>query len=751
MNRVVPKLMPAPAWRSGSVRTNAARADPGMLRGTRAVWLPAAAVGIVFLGLILWQLAVPRLHYTGTNSVGVRSVVANLNVGQKLCVPDLNLPADTGQIQLALFGQNAHPEAAVSVIAKGHTTTSRVTWIPRPPSPVFTQATIPRTPSAPATVPATVCVAPLNGPIAVGGMIGLQSNQVPARLDGAPVGNRVAVAFLPPADSKRSLLGLLPDIFARAALFRPSVVGAWTYPVLLFALLPFAFAVSLLLLARSAVDRPLRLFRRTVRPGFAIALIAFVNAASWALITPAFNAPDEPSHFAYAQYLATTGHAPPHTDNTRPEYSTDQTLAMNAVNVYSQISLPETRPPWLASEQRAWEKLRDKTPHPADDGGGPTISSSPHQPAYYLLPAAAYQAVASQSPFSQLTTMRLVSALLGALVAFCAFGIVRELLPRQRVAAVAAGLLVAFHPMFGFISGAVNNDNGVNAAAALALYLLIRALRRAPSWRLGVGLGAALAIAPLMKETGYEIYPPVAVGLLGIAWRNRHRADLRKLGVYLAAGAAAFVTVAGVWSLLQPVFYPPVAGHSTAAGGISGPGALFLAKHYPTRFLVYLWELFLPRLSFMGAHFPPGWPFKAVYVIRGWAAFGWYVWEFPNWVYDVIIVAMGSVGLFALASAIRLRRAAIARGFELAVIALFPICTLVAVEAALFDPVDDRTAFAEQGRYIFPAITALAAIAIAGTFGLGRRWHVPLATVLVVAVMGMSYASQWLTLGSAFT
>ena len=38
---------------------------------------------------------------------------------------------------------------------------------------------------------------------------------------------------------------------------------------------------------------------------------------------------------------------------------------------------------------------------------------------------------------------------------------------------------------------------------------------------------------------------------------------------------------------------------------------------------------------------------------------------------------------------------------------------------------------AEQGRYIFPAIAALAAIAVGGTFGLGRRWHVPLATTLV--------------------
>ncbi len=722
------------------------------LRGTRAVWLPAAAVGTIFLGLIIWQLAVPRPYYTGTNSVGVRSVVANLNAGQKLCLPDLNLPAGTGRIQLGLFGHTSRSEATISVTASGHTTNSRAVWIPRPPSPVFAQAPIPRTPSSPATVPATVCVAPVNAPIAVGGMIGLQStNQAPAVVNGAPLGSRVSLAFLPPAGSERSVFESLGDIFARAALFRPGIIGAWTYPVLLFVLLPLIFGASLLLLARGAVDRPLRLFRRTVRPGFAIALIAFLNFGSWALITPAFNTPDEPQHFAYAQYLATTGHAPPHTDNTRPEYSTDQLFALDAVDVYSQISLPETRPPWLASEQRAWEQLQERTPHPADNGGGSTTSASPHQPGYYLLLAAAYQAVASQSPFSQLTVMRLVSALLGALVAFCAFGIVREVLPRQRAAAVAAGLLVAFQPMFGFMAGAVNNDNGVNAAAALSLYLLIRALRRTPTWRLGAGLGAVLAITPLMKETGYEIYPAVAVGLVGIVWRHRHRLDLRKLGVYLAASAVAFVAVNVCWSMLQPIFYPPVAGQSTAVGGIYAAGALSLAEQYPTRFLVYLWELFLPRLSFMGEHFPPGWPFKAVYVVRGWGAFGWYVWEFPDWVYKAIIDVMALVGLLALVTAIRSRSAALARGFELAVIALFPICTLVAVEASFFDPAAGRTAFAEQGRYIFPAIAALAAITVAGTFGLGRRWHVPFATVLVVAVMGMSYASQWLTLTSAFT
>jgi 4-amino-4-deoxy-L-arabinose transferase-like glycosyltransferase len=343
--------------------------------------------------------------------------------------------------------------------------------------------------------------------------------------------------------------------------------------------------------------------------------------------------------------------------------------------------------------------------------------------------------------------MRLVSALLGALVAVCAFGVVRELLPAQPVAAAAAGLLVAFQPMFGFISGAVNNDSGINAVAAFSLYLLIRGLRRGLTWRVALALGATLAVAPFMKETGYEIYPAAAVGVLGMLWRRHRASDLRAL----AALAGAFVTVQVGWSLLQPVFYPTVAGHSTGAGGIAATSALTTAEHMPGRFLVYLWELFAPRLPFMGSLFPPGWPFRAIYVVRGWGAFGWYTWIFPNWVYTVIVIAMSVVGVLALSATMRERVAAWARFFELAVIALFPICVLVAVEAAFFAPNGGRTVVAEQGRYIFPAIAALATIAVGGTYGLGRRWHVPLATILVVAMIGLSYAAQLLTLGSFFT
>ena len=44
--------------------------------------------------------------------------------------------------------------------------------------------------------------------------------------------------------------------------------------------------------------------RRIPRAALLCALIACLNAACWSIITPPFQVPDEPAHFAYVQQLA---------------------------------------------------------------------------------------------------------------------------------------------------------------------------------------------------------------------------------------------------------------------------------------------------------------------------------------------------------------------------------------------------------------------------------------------------------------
>jgi 4-amino-4-deoxy-L-arabinose transferase-like glycosyltransferase len=777
----------APRWVGGNATaatTEDARKDEGQGAGPRAVWLTVGIIGALFAVLIGWQMLKPRPFFTGTDSVGVGSIVANVAPGQELCVPGLELPAATGGVRLAVFSP-ASTVAAKVIVHVGGSVSSAVSSAPTVGSRANLQAVIPTTPTRPASRTATVCMAPLSGPLGVGGSGNLQygevrpeigpagflshpSGSIAAKSRAAAVTNppgRISVWFLPPHGEERSLLASLGTIFSRAALFRPGFVGPWTYPVLLFLVLPLTWILSLLALLRAAAGRELRLRGRRVRLGLIIGVIAFANAASWALITPAFNTPDEPDHFAYVQYLAETGHTPSKVSTAQAAFSTEQVLAMNAVDTYGVISNSEARPPWLKSDERSAAKLRVLIGvHPKNNGGGYTPAAASHDPPYYALGALAYLLVRGESVFTQLTAVRLVSALLGAIVAMCAFGIVRELVPRYRLAAVAAGLLVAYHPMFGFISAAVNDDSGVNAAAAVTLYMLVRSLRRGLHWPEALALGVALAVAPLMKETGFEIYPAAAVGIAGLLWRDL-RGRSRKpdgaagarpgiVGRLSAWGALAvgFVVPLVAWAVIKPhVLDVGPTGRPVAGNGFSATDSLSLAEHMPGRFLSYLWQLFLPPLSFMGRLFPPGWPFFQIYVERGWASFGWYTFDFTHWVYVVIVLAMGVVGALSLLAAWRYRRVAKRLGWELLTIVLFPLCTLVAVEAAFFTPTGGRVVVAEQGRYIFPAIGALAAIAIGGTFGLGRRWQVPLATGLVVAMVGLSYASQLLTLGSFYT
>jgi len=712
---------------------------PGEPGGARAVWLTAAAVGTVLAALLLWQLLLPRPYLAGSNSVGVRSVVATVRGGQTLCVPRLTIPPGAGGVRFAVFGD---PSASlrVSVETAGGARTARAVVRPagggRLNADGYFAGGLPAGPAA----GATACVTPLGGDVQVGGTGALQGDQVPARLGGAALPQRVSVWFLPPAGAKRSLLASLGDVFERAALFRPGIVGAWTYPLLLFLLLPLSWLLALWSMARAAAGR------RGRPPAWAtIALVAFVNAAAWALMTPAFNTPDEPDHFAYVQQLAETGKQLRQAPGPTPTFSTDLTLSLDAVRTYSQVGLADARPPWQRSDETHWERVRAAEPHPTDNGGGYAVAASSHAPLYYGLLAPAYLAAGRASTFSQLTAARLVSALLGAIAAVCAWGIVRELLPRRRLAALAAGLLLAFQPMLMFIAGGVNNDNGVNAAAAVTLYLLVRGLRRGPSWRSMIALGAAVVALPIMKGTGLELYPVVAVGLLGMLWRRHDRASLPAWG----ALAGTFVALRAAWAALGSAFHPAAAGGGASV--VATPGSsVELALHHPFRYLSYLWQYFLPRLPFMDDLFVQRWPAFNVYVTEGWASFGWVTVAFPRWVYAAIVLVMLAVALLAAAAVVRERTIARALGWELAVLVLAPICVIAAVEAAYLS-LTARSVLPEQGRYLFPAATALAAIAVGGTFGLGRRWHAPLATALVVAVIGFGYAARFVALAGFYT
>jgi Predicted membrane protein (DUF2142) len=705
-------------------------------------------VGGAVLAAFVLAIVVSLLHrtegYTGTNSVGVRSLVTDAPAGGRFCVGDFQVADGTGRVQLAVVWQGDRRPPLRYVLRAGQAVrrgSIPAATLPPPGNPVPLDLPVRELDVPGDSVPGRLCLTPSGGPLTLGGTAGIQADQQPPTLDGKPVPQRVALRMLRAEGDSPTRLSALPDAISRAALFRPGVVGSWLYPVLFLAVLPALWLVSLRLLATRAAGRGGSRSAAAV-----VAAVAVVNAAAWALITPAWLGPDEPDHFAYAQSVAERGETPDKQQTDAPAFSSRSVVALDATRTYSVVGLADARPPWLPADEAHFRSQLATNPGREDDGGGFLFATSSHLPGYYLLTVPAYAAVDSQSTFSELTAMRLVSALLAAVAALCAFLTVRELAPGRDWLAVAAGLLVAFQPMVSFMFGVVNNDAGVNAAAALLVFLLVRGLRRGLSVPLGIGLGATLALLPAMKATGAALYPAAIVGIAGMIWRRHRAADIPG---YAGLGVAA-AAVLGIRAAVVSALEGPTAVVAGGIGGATVSGTISRVFEEPNVFLSYTWQMFLPRLWFMNDLHVQKWPAFDVFIEGGWAAFGSLVVRFPHWVYLVIVaVSLVAAALCALA-VVRWRSQARGLGWELAVLIVAIAGVIGGVEAAYYTS-QPRPVPAEQGRYIFTAVVPLATIAVGAAMAFRERLAPLVATALAAAVIGLGYASQLLTLTGFFT
>ena len=96
----------------------------------------------------------------------------------------------------------------------------------------------------------------------------------------------------------------------------------------------------------------------------------------------------------------------------------------------------------------------------------------------------------------------------------------------------------------------------------------------------------------------------------------------------------------------------------------------------------------------------------------------------------------------------RERAAARRRAWEIAVLALAVLTVWIGSEAVYFVPRAGTLGL--YGRYLFPAVAALAAFAVGACFGVGRRWAPAVAAAAVVAVMALQWASLLLTMSSLY-
>jgi len=394
-----------------------------------------------------------------------------------------------------------------------------------------------------------------------------------------------------------------------------------------------------------------------------ILIAYFALGTAYALQTPAWQAPDEPAHYNYIQFLVQK-HA----------------LPILQRGEYNQAYIAEfTRTPQNTASMSI-DPLRYEDYAP---------------PLYYLLAEPIYALTDGW-----ITAIRLLSVVLGGALVIAAYFIGAEVYPDQMVFALGGAAFVAFVPQHLAMMSAINNDPLAELLIALTVLQCLRLFRSTiVRKRRLVLLGVTLGLGLLTKATFY--YTAVPIALVTLAWLAFKKQPSKKqprvsLGWRLFVKQLLIVFVpallfGAVWWLRNLIVYggfdvlglarhnAVVVGQPTTAQWLIDYGAGGLVQ----RFLTTTYRSFWGQFGWMSTPMP-----DREYVILGVmsiiALIGWIWW---------LIQRMGDEG-GGMKKAFHLSPSA-------TILALWVVLTVVGY---LYYNV---TFVQHQGRYLFPALIPL--------------------------------------------
>jgi hypothetical protein len=650
----------------------------------------------------------------GTSGTTITNVIGQLAGGNTVCQNGESLPANTSAIRLSLFAYIG-PSIKLDV-SSGETA---ITHGERGAGWTAQAVTIPVAPLPRAQPDATVCATAgtTSRSVAVLGQAGAGARPGEPR-SRTP---RMSIEYLRPSSASwwSSILSV-----ARTVGLGRALSGTWTV-LLLAALMLAAGVVGCWLLLTSAARRPRT--SRVPTAAWACALVAFLNAACWSLLTPPFQAVDEPSHYAYVELLANSGHLP--SSGEQGPLSPQETGVLDALHYYQVRLSPQTPTIRSRAEQAA---LASELAQPLSQAGASVGLASSEPPLYYALETIPYEL--SANVLDRLELMRLLSAVFAALTALFVVLFLREALPGIPWAWTVGGLGVALSPLLGYVSGAVTPEAMLAAVSAALFYCLARGLRRGLTRRLAIAIGAVIAVGLLTKLNFIGLLPGAVLGLVILTaragWAPGARA-WRLLVLALAiAGAPALAYL--VVNLLSG--HPTLGLLSSAVGRLRGSVWGQLS---------YVWQFYLPRLPGMHSDFPGILTTRDIWFDRVIGLYGWLDTAFPGWVYDLAILPAALIGGLCVRALVIGRSSVRTRAVELAVYGAMVVGALaqVGIDSYVHSFESSGELFAEP-RYLLPMAALLGAVLALAARGAGRRWLPVVGALIVVAVLAHNLFSQ---------
>ena len=249
-------------------------------------------------------------------------------------------------------------------------------------------------------------------------------------------------------------------------------------------------------------------------------LLGTLVGITFALVTPLWQAPDEPGHVEYACLLGKM---------RRPLNGDDLDPALQREIIVS------------LGQRSFWTQVRETPPDPLPGSfaADPFLLRSGRQvgdepPTYYLIPAILCRLNASIE--ARLRLMRVFGAVLWGVAGMAvAWGWSGGVASRLRILHPAVLVLL---PMPAFIAASANNDGMAAAAAALSFAAVLRIQRQGWRTRWAVIALAAALLAVATKKTSAFLLLWLAGMAAAQAWISLRRRGWQRRSLLAAAGVA---------------------------------------------------------------------------------------------------------------------------------------------------------------------------------------------------------------------
>jgi 4-amino-4-deoxy-L-arabinose transferase-like glycosyltransferase len=416
-----------------------------------------------------------------------------------------------------------------------------------------------------------------------------------------------------------------------------------------------------------------------------------VLAITYSFATPLWEAPDEPSHYLYAEYLATHKSLPPPQPPQQsrffergyatslyewyqlPLYYMLLAPPLTLVNAVSPASIPQAmpqiNPDFTKGAINLFNPTTDRSLESLFEAPGPRVA-------------------------------RLFSVLFGLLTLLATYRLALSISPGDKTTALAATGFMAFIPQFTFLTSYVSNDNLAILMSTLCMLTYSELLTQDNplNWRQLLGMGLLVGLALLTKLSLLFLLP---LALLCLLWRTLHH---RSITLWLQE-SLLFTGIAVSLPLLGLLFLPGMHAQLQHANQLLQAKPELMS----VRYIIDLWPL--TYRSF-------------------WGRFGWMNVATPNW----IAYIMGMVSFLGLASSLSLFRRTYkhheAAGLQRQLIILLWLVSGV----VLIGFIRFNLSVRQQGRLLFPALPAFVILVALGLVHLPRhryRWAVGLGLVIL--------------------